>query len=232
MILPMKKVCLAVQDKHWEDVLKELRDLGVMHIESTNAVSDSLHRALEHKTWVEDAIGLLDSYSIPKKVQKIRRRRKRKTPVEQEAENFVSTVLGSPPGEDHLSHITNLVDLIIEADNERQIIEINQLVHSKERDRIASWGDFDPNDIRELAALGYPVYLYEVSPDYLDSIPDDIRYIKINEDFYAARIMTLEKTIPGMTFFELPECRLSQLDAELDEFNRQMEVLGMRSCTG
>jgi V/A-type H+-transporting ATPase subunit I len=63
----MKKICLIVQDKHRNEALVKLRELGVLHVERTNVVSEKLSRALERRARIEDAFGLIQPYKMPKK---------------------------------------------------------------------------------------------------------------------------------------------------------------------
>ena len=67
MIVPMKKVSLVVQDRYQQNALIKLRDIGVVHIQKTNAASDRLAKTLEQKAMAENALGLIQSYKAPKK---------------------------------------------------------------------------------------------------------------------------------------------------------------------
>ena len=67
MILPIKKVCLMVQENSCDDALKKLRKLGVLHLEKRNVPLDVNSNALRNKTKVEDAMGLIQDFKPPKK---------------------------------------------------------------------------------------------------------------------------------------------------------------------
>jgi V/A-type H+-transporting ATPase subunit I len=64
MIVPMQKVFLVVQDKYRKTTMTRLREIGIVHIENSDAGSNELFRAREHKAWVEDAIILIKSLVV------------------------------------------------------------------------------------------------------------------------------------------------------------------------
>ena len=203
MILPMKKVYLVVQDRYRNEALVKLRDVGVVHIENTHSSSEGLYRELEHKAWVEEAFALIEPYMVPLKEY-------------EEPEKPISYKLS------HLPH------LIMELDNERQLLEINQFIRLTEKERIESWGDFDPEQLREMASLGYPLFLYEISPYDLNNIPEGISYIRLGGDRYVERIVTLNGEVPDFEQFKHPEMRLSQINNELAELKEKLDTIEER----
>ncbi len=56
MIVPMKKVCLMVQNSVVNDALIKLRDVGVVHLQTVNA-PDGNSKVLERKSKIEGALG-------------------------------------------------------------------------------------------------------------------------------------------------------------------------------
>ena len=203
MILPMQKVCLVVQNSCRKDALVALRELGVVHIERSGTDSVGLAIAYEHKSFVEEAIGLIESHEPPKKQN-------------------------SPPAPERIFR-PNLTDVILSADNELKLLAVNKAVHLKERERIAPWGDFDSKQLTELAALlGCPLYLYELPSESRDAIPEDIDYIIVSDNGFTLRLFVLNEKIPHAQPFELPDLRLSLIDAELDEIQSQSEAIENR----
>jgi len=71
MIVPMKKVCIVVQDKYREEALKKLRAVGVVHLERRDAAIDANSNAMKLKTKVEDAMGLIQDFKPPKKKKEV-----------------------------------------------------------------------------------------------------------------------------------------------------------------
>jgi len=226
VILPMKKVCLIVQDKHQDDALTKLREVGIVHIKKTNASSDQLAKTLERKALAENAIGLIQPYKPPKNKsgeenrQTNRRISDRVGP--EEAEPYSLDAVNNP------ERPHTLVDLMTSVGRERKALEDRQLILAKERSRIASWGEIDPASVKEMASLGLPVYLYELTHEALAAVPQEIRYIKLSENKNGVRILALEKEIPGASPFQLPEKSLSAIDAELHDLHYKLVALETR----
>jgi V/A-type H+-transporting ATPase subunit I len=233
----MKKVHLAVQDKTQEEALIRLRELGVLHLEKTNAASDKLAKANEQKARVENALGLISSYKTPKKKTAPqmqggpRERRARPTGRRgRRAEDLMGVEELEPYSLDAVNAPTRpeLVNYMLGVGKELKELEDRCAALSKERVRIAGWGEFDPNSIKELESSGVPIFLYELTPEAFEAIPPDARYIKINEDKVAVRLLSPYKEIPGYTPFRLPESSLSGIDAELEELGGKLEVINAR----
>ena len=245
MILPMKRVYLIVSEKEQNEALLKLRALGVMHIEKTNVTSEGMTNAYWRRSEVEDAFGLLETYLPSEKDgseekhtnTKAIKKMIREDPDFSEPDEVEE--LDEPEQYNPKDEQMNLyvADHLLKLNNYRQMLEVNQLILQKERDRIADWGNFNPNEIRELAAhLGQKFYLYQLSSFAIENLPEEIRYIKIGEDNFFAYIIALDNEITGLQAFTLPDRSLSQINSEmdsvqmkLDEITRQVKMLGDHS---
>jgi len=235
MIVPMKKVCLLVQDKEHEETLKKLRAVGVVHLEKRNIPLDSNSSALKRKTKVEEAIGLIQDFKVPKKKPRettkdngplIERRAKpiglhrgrRSVDIygtDDEAPYSVDAVKAKPR--------PYLPDLMNKIGEERKQIKEKETAISREISRIEEWGDFDPSIIEEISKT-MPVYLYEMPLDVFTRLnKDDFQYIKIKSDKTTVRILVPEKMIPGMTPFQLPQKSLGEYKKEIEELNLDLQ---------
>ena len=238
MIVPMKKMCLVVQNKDSKEAIEKLRDVGVAHIVRTGADSDGLTKAHEHKMQVENAIGVIQHYEVPKKNlssdgpvnyerrTKLTGRRGRRSTDQcssEEHEPYSLDAVQAPVR-------PKLVDLMLEMGEESKMLEEQITFIGRECERITAWGEFDPEAVKELASLGCPVYLYEIAHDALAQLPKDVDYIKVkvSSDKVFARILVLQNVIPGMTPFQLPEKSLSALEAELSALKERQEKLNER----
>ena len=236
MILPMKKVYLAVQDSRRKDAMVRLRKLGMVHIVRTNPKSDELAKILERRYSTEHAMAVIDAYKPPKKKappphaqqidQRERRmdtgpRRGRRTSDKmgiEDLEPYSLDAVNAPAR-------PNLVKLMLDFGGERRALEEEETTLCRERVRIASWGKVEPRDLGELASAGYPVYLYEFSHDILAALPPETRYIKISENKETVRLLVLDREIPGMPSFRFSEKSLSQIDSELAGLRTRMKAL-------
>ena len=211
MILPMKKIFLVVQEKYREEAMIQLRETGVMHIENTHAASDGLTQACIHKSWVEDAMHLIEPFIKPKK---------KETGYQWVAD------------QEEQYEVSNITDLILAMDNDRRLLEGNRMVLLSERERIAAWGNFNSHEIHELAAFfSCSIHLYELPSDYVGKIPEDIIYTKLSDNGLTARVFVLGREIPGKHSFELPDDSLSHIDSELEKIDAQMDAINDRLYT-
>jgi V/A-type H+-transporting ATPase subunit I len=236
MIVPMKKICLLLQDKSQEEALKKLREVGVVHLEKRDAPLDANSSALKRKTKVEDAIGLIQDFKVPKNKSRestedegplIERRQK---PIGlhrgRRSEDIHGTDDESPYSIDAVKARPRpyLPDLMNEIGEERKAIKEKQVVISREILRIEGWGDFDPSIIEEISKT-MPVYLYEMPTDAFNRLDKDFQYIKVKGDKSIVRLLVTEKVIPNMTPFQLPQKSLNAYRQEIDKLNFNFEEL-------
>jgi len=234
MIVPMKKICLLVQDKSHEEALKKLRAAGVVHLEKRNAPLDANSSALKRKTKVEEAIGLIQDYKVPKKKPResteddgplIERRQK---PIGlhrgRRAADIYGTDEESPYSVDAVKAKPRpyLPDLMNSIGEERKQIKEKEAAYSREVSRIEGWGDFDPSIVEEISKT-IPIYLYEMPVDTFARLDKDFQYIKVKSDKSVVRILVPEKTIPGMALFQLPQKSLNEYKKEIEEFNIDLQ---------
>jgi V/A-type H+-transporting ATPase subunit I len=234
----MKKVCLVVQDRTQDEALISLRGLGVMHLEKSNATSDKLSRVIERKTRGESAIGLIQPYKTPKKkVQKplpgdprerraphAKGRRGRRATDKmgiEELEPYSLDAVNAPKRPD-------LIDLMVGMGRDRKTLQDRHIFLAREKIRIEAWGEFDPAAVREMASLGLPVFLYEVTHEVFDTIPSETRCIKVGEDKAAVRFLVLDREIPGIAPFTLPEKSLAVIEHEEKEVKFHLDELEAR----
>jgi len=235
MIVPMKKVCLMVQDSNVNDALLKLRDIGVVHLRTAN-VPDGNSKVLERKSKVESALGLLSDIKVPKNKNALPApqpggRELRKPPVGVHRGRRSTDIYGDEDEEPYsLDAVVTasrpyLPDLIVGIGKERKALQDRDMFLTREIARIAPWGDFEPASIKEMESLGLPVFLYELTPDAFAAIPEDVRYIKLFENKNVIRLLVLDKEIQGITPFQLPEKSMSALIRETDEIKLDIEEL-------
>ncbi|MDR1253033.1 MAG: V-type ATP synthase subunit I [Treponema sp.] len=232
----MKKVCLIVRDKYQDEALTRLREIGVMHLERNNASSDLLAKVIERKNRAENAMGLIQAYKTPKKkkepVQQQQRERRRTSGSRrgrraadlmgiEELEPYSLDAINAPERPD-------LVDLMVGMGRDRKALEDRITFLTRERTRIEAWGEFEPDMIKELAESGISLFLYELTHEAFAGIPQETRYIKMREDKTTVYLVVLDKEIPGLPAFPLPEKALSQIDYELKELKYNLGEMDKR----
>jgi V/A-type H+-transporting ATPase subunit I len=235
MIVPMKKICLMVQDKSRDETLKKLRTIGVVHLEKRDAPLDANSSALKRKVKVEDAIGLIQEFKLPKKKQNdikqawpsIERREK---PIGlhrgRRAEDVYGTDLESPFSIDAVKARPRpyLPDLMNGIGDKRKELQEKEFAINREISRVEGWGDFDPSIIEEISK-SIPVYLYELPADVFARLDKDIRFIRVKTDKSIVRIIVTEKMIPGITPFQLPQKSLSTYLQEIEKAKLELQEI-------
>jgi len=222
MIVPMKKVSLVVRDSRRDEALEGLRSVGVMHIEMSKGPSERLSEIAERGSRIESAMALIKPFKAPpKKEGSPPAGRRASDRMNEELEPYSADAVNTPGRPD-------LVDLMLDMGEQRRELEERLAVLTRERGRIASWGEFDPGDLEYLALRGIFVYLYELSPEAFRNIPKETRYVKLGDGRSSVQLLVLDAKIPDVQPFRVPEKTLSQLDSELEETRTRLDGLNGR----
>jgi len=238
MILPMKKVCLMVQQNKQNEALLKLREVGLVHIEKS-VPQDSVSKSVERKAKIESAIGLLSEIkvsknkkpvpqtaaNVPRNAGSSRRRGRRSVDIfgteEQEPYSLDAVQGASRP---------YLPDLIISINRERKALQDRSSYLGREIARIKPWGEFEPSSIKELS-VKLPVFLYELTHEAFSAIDKDVRFIVVNSNKAVVRLLVFDAELPGLSPMPLPEKSLSALLNEVDEIKLDIEEIDARLRT-
>ncbi|MDR3337412.1 MAG: V-type ATP synthase subunit I, partial [Treponema sp.] len=224
----MKKVALVIQDKAQDAALSKLREIGVLHLERRSVASEALAKALEQKNRGDNAMSLIRPFKASKKEPAApasgepaagrRQGRRDSDAANAETEPYsldAVNAFGRP----------DLIDLLLSLGKEKKILEDRLAFLGRERKRIQNWGNFDPRAVKDLAASGIVLYLYELSPNTFKDIPEETRYTIMGQDKIAVYLLVLDKEIPGLSPFSLPEKSLGEIDAETAELPAKIEAI-------
>jgi len=254
MIVPMKKVCLVVQDSICDIALNKLRDTGVVHLERKDITVDINSCAQKRKVKVDDAIGLIRDLKIKKEKPKKKKKpepednrplhERRQKPIGLHRGRRATDIYGTEEEEPFsLSAVRaparpDLSDYMLVIDKERKILKERDFFLTNEIKRLESWGDFDPEIIHQMESFGMPVYLYELYSDDYANLDKDVTYIKVKSSKNIVRIVVFEKEIKGLTPFKIPEKRLSEyiheeeiVKKEIEEYNEKIKSFVNRRQT-
>ena len=167
MIVPMKKVSFVVTNDSKKDALKKLRTLGVVHLEQIYGSSEKLSQLKETYGQLEEVLMLLSEIKYDKKL------------IEQKK-------LSS-------SNVVEKANQIIEL-NETKKNYVEELSSaSRELERLASWGGFNPDDFSYLANKGINLIPFECSVDSYKKIPEDVNYVYVNSDKTQVRFLVISE---------------------------------------
>lgn len=167
MIVPMKKVSFVVTNDSKKDALKKLRTLGVVHLEQIYGSSEKLSQLKETNNQLEEVLMLLSDIKYDKKT------------VEQKK-------LSS-------SNVVEKVNQIIEL-NETKKNYIEELsTATRELERLAAWGGFNPDDFSYLAEKRINLLPFECSTDAYKKIPEDVNCVYVNSDKTQVRFLVISE---------------------------------------
>jgi len=237
MIVKMKKICLMVQDKSRVAALKKLRAAGVVHLERRDAPLDANSNALRRKAKVEESLGLIQDYKVPKKkkgaVDPNDTRagwERRQKPVGMHRGRRATDVFGTddeaPYSLDAIRAPARpyLPELMAGFGEEKKVLKEQDFFLSREVSRLEGWGDFDPAEIEEVSKC-IPVYLYEMSPDLFSKLDKNVQFIKVKSDKSIVRIVVFSEKITGMNPVVMPEKRLSEFAKLMDDNKKELQEI-------
>ena len=167
MIVPMKKVSFVVTNDSKKDALKKLRTLGVVHLEQIYGSSEKLSQLKETNNQLEEVLMLLSDIKYDKKT------------VEQKK-------LSS-------SNVVEKVNQIIELNETKKNYVEELSTATRELERLAAWGGFNPDDFSYLANKGINLIPFECSTDSYKKIPEDVNYVYVNSDKTQVRFLVISE---------------------------------------
>jgi V/A-type H+-transporting ATPase subunit I len=207
MIVPMKKIAVVVLEREKRDALRALRRMGAVHVEKRPAAGDDLEALQRKKALCHAALGHL-------------------------------TGLKGPAPECVLdpAEATAVAERIVANRETARTLRDRSAADRRELDRLAPWGDFDPADLRDLAARGIVLKLYELSPFEAARFPEDVPTIPLPASRgvvrFAAVLRRGEEAPAGIPGFAPPaepaavvERRAALTESELREADRELRAL-------
>ncbi len=161
MIVPMKKVFILLLDSEKSLSLKKLRDLGVVHLEDLTGSGDKLSLLQNERETISRSLSILPDRK-KKDLRKV-------SYSKEEALEITKRILILS---DELKSVTDSIQST-----------------NKEVDRIAVWGDFNPDDLALLRDNGVNIKLFELKKNELKELPDYLAVFPVNHikssGFYA-----------------------------------------------
>ena len=192
MIEKMKMVHIVTSASGKEEMLKGLRDAGILHLAERQNADRSLSEQFQT---LSKAANALKEYEDPKSKEP-------KAGVLDDAE-FEKMYRG-------------VLDAIEKKESLTQAIG----AANTELDRISAWGDFSPEEVKALKDEGFDLHFYRMgSKEFQDAVNDEnvrlIRLASVDKMDTVAVLGTLPPEIPA-TEFMLPEQSISDLKAQVE----------------
>ncbi len=174
MIVPMKKAYIVVQAYNGRSMLRELRKAGLLHITSEQVQTQKIEQLQKQ----HDQISALRSLILDLQDSK--------HPAKQESvsQEVFYELLERYQG---LQEMKKQLEEEIKAD-------------STSIESLSAWGDFDPDEVRELAQMGVRLYFYTLSKKDLQKIDPSVQYLNLAPVGSQMAIATVGKELA----FDIP----------------------------
>ncbi len=190
MIERMKKTIVLASASHKAELLSSLRDLGVMHVTDMVTKSSALDELEKRRAEYSSVL------------QTLKERGDKKTSASASGISF---------SEIHPSIMALL--------SEEESLKEKVVALQTEKERIAPFGEFDPDSLKALVADGVEISLWIGSKKDMEALrASDIRYIPVSYAGKSLAAAVIGNEVPSglsLTRFELPEKSLAVIDSEL-----------------
>lgn len=193
MIVAMKKAFLLLQKEHAQEALANLASLGVMHVEHQNPPSGlELNEINDKLNIIEQALLILSAVAQEK-----------------------SQLLTEQKTGDSLFIGRHIIDLQKRLEHLKEYsVTLDSLINQWE-----PWGDFDPQETRELTQRNIYVKLYQIPKEQLKNLPKDITVRAIFSEGSVQNCAVFGYGDINLPFkeIELPKMSLSWMQQRLAE---------------
>ncbi|WP_294429717.1 ATPase [uncultured Treponema sp.] len=171
MIVPMKKISLIVLENERKAALKDLRKLGVLHVEEVQGSSEELASYKDQNSKIEKALAILTEIKFGKK------------------EVPKPALVGKEASFDIAKKVLALVD-------EKKSCFDRITADSVELERFAKWGSVNPADFAELSEKEIHLALYEIPADKYSLVGEEAKTIVVGKEKSEIRfVLVSEKAL-------------------------------------
>lgn len=155
MITPMKKITILCSESDRMKTVSSLREFGLVHVENVVTKTQSALSLETENSAFNKVLSFLDAYTD------------KKNPVVQEN-----------PGDEKIKALSSSILALL--DEEGRISEKRRAL-TAEIERVKALGDFDPDELESLKALGYDITLYYIGKKEKEKLDadDTVTYISL-----------------------------------------------------
>lgn len=204
MIVPMKKVSLIILRDRKAETLKELRKLGIVHIEITEGKGERLVKLQEEITLLENAL-----FTIGKNKK-----------AEEKAINASETL--------------SIAKEILSLAEQKKACQSERVFLNAELERLKSWGELDPQSIVDLADKGIDISFYEMPKDEYEALSDSVRTVKLDSNKSSVKFLLLKSDLEnedGTSLslrnyrLEMPPISTAEMAEKIDELIARINAI-------
>lgn len=208
MIVPMYKYVFLVHHSAYKGFLKDIRKIGVVHISTTNnEPTPEMQDILRHHAEVVKAFQKLNMIHADE----------------------TGDAPGFSTGQEVFVRLKTIEKEI--EHNQQQIVQLD-----KEKRQLIPWGDFEWEKVKKLENNGLKIRFMSTPIRRYDTEWEEVNYIHIISDHEGYRyFVKIEKKengaaeeefeMPGVEELVLPRKSLSQVNAEIDNLQKNNDVL-------
>ncbi len=210
MIVPMKKVSLIIMGDKKSETLRKLRRLGILHVEITEGSGKKLDELKEKVSLLESAAFTVTDKKKKKKIKAV---------------------------DADTAQAVSLSEEIASLTEEKKNLLSESAALSAEIDRLASWGEIDPDEIRELADKGYEVSLWEAPDSVYSALDESVKTICLSKTKASVKFAVITKGTEDETEaldkiknfrFELPCVSTAHIRQRLVDINSRVEEINAK----
>ena len=206
MIVPMKKVSLIIMGDKKSETLRKLRKLGILHVEIAEGSGKKLDELKEKASLLESA-----SFTVTDKKKK-----KKIKHLDVDASEALA-----------------LSEEIASLTEEKKNCFAERVALSAELERLAGWGEVNPESIRNLSDKGFEITLYDAPVSVYDSLDDSVKTLCVSKTKTSVKFMVLTKRAEESEaldslknyIFELPQLSTAQIKQKIDELSERIDAI-------
>ena len=204
MIVPMKKVSLIILGDKKNETLKKLRKLGILHIEITEGSGEKIVKLKEEISLIENAL-----YSV-----------------------------GKPKGEElkdaEKAEVLAIAEEISSLNDEKKERIAEQININSQLDLYKSWGEIDPETIKNLIEKGVDISLYEMPKSEYESLGEDVKTLNIEKTKTSVKFLIINsgtdeehEIINSISSYKLalPEKSTTEMRQKIEELNNRIKEI-------
>lgn len=197
MIVQMKKVSLVVLNKERKEALKQLKKVGVVHLEHIEGKGEQLAAFKESSSNAMNAVAILSEIKLPKKMP-------------------AALKLGNAEIASKCKDVLNLSE-------QKKKLQEEISSYSAEQERLAPWGGVTPADFAYLKEKNISLKMYEIPEDKYNLIDENSKTICVNHYKKIVRFVLLDATderpagFPAEAFeVPMPEFSTEELKSKIE----------------
>ncbi|MFN2310601.1 MAG: V-type ATP synthase subunit I [Spirochaetia bacterium] len=205
MIVPMKRVAVLVLENERAAATSRLQQAGLLHVEIEAAESEDLDRVRRKLTRLQRAKAVLPELES------------------QPARSTDDLAEANARTQQLLQEIESRVERKRELDERREHL-------TREISRTQAWGDFNADDVRQLAEKGVQIRLYHADSEIFEDIPQKNVFVlsRTKTDVYFIQVDLGHTPALSIDPVHLPEQGPSAMSKELSELANERSAIDGR----